>query len=130
MLTSEIKQKIIAHSHHYPSIEVCGVITVDGEVVECENIADNPQEQFVISLKGIDQKIAAIYHTHWQDSQPALLSPIDIANSKATKLPYILYHTGFGQWDYYNPSDIYPYPLIPKTHFPQKIDYYFGLRFL
>jgi proteasome lid subunit RPN8/RPN11 len=132
-LTTEIKQQIIAHAQHLPNLETCGLICGD-RIFPCGNIANNPKEAFEISTDYFEEinaatPVTAIYHSHWQDSQPALLSPTDISNSKASKIPYLLYHTAFGQWDYYSPGDIYPYPLIPNLHSPKSLEYYLGWKF-
>ena len=132
-LTSKIKQQIIAHAQQSPNLEVCGLICED-IIFVCDNIAENPKEEFVISTDYFDKvnnliSVTSIYHSHCSDSQPAILSGADISNSKASKLPYLLYHTAFGQWDYYDPSDIYPYPLIPNPHSPKELEYYLGWRF-
>ncbi|OKH14875.1 hypothetical protein NIES592_08335 [Fischerella major NIES-592] len=134
IITTQIKQKIINHSQYQSEMEICGLICENGEVFPCANIAPNPQEAFEISTDYFDQinaanQVAAIYHSHWQHTQPALLSPTDISNSKAAKLPYVLYHTAFGQWDYYEPNNIYPYPLTPNPHSPKSLEYYLGWRF-
>ena len=132
-LTTQIKQQIITHSQYLPSLEVCGFIC-ENDAVPCPNIADTPQESFEISTDYFEEinaitPVLAIYHSHWQDSQPALLSPADISNSKASKIPYLLYHTAFGQWDYYDPNDIYPYPLTPNLHSLLELEYYLGWKF-
>jgi len=134
LLTSQIKQAVISHSQRDSDIEVCGLICAGGDVYPCANNAANAQESFEISnddfeiINNVDPVIG-IYHSHWQDSQPALLSPTDIANSKASLLPYLLYHTKFGQWDLYDPNVIYPYPLISNPHTQQEVEFYLGWRF-
>lgn len=134
LLTDKIKQQIINHSQYLPNLEACGLICDQQKVIPCANIADCPQDEFEISTDYFEEinavtPVVAIYHSHWQDSQPALLSPTDISNSKASKLPYLVYHTAFGQWDYYDPNDICPYPLLANPHFPKSLEYYLGWRF-
>ena len=134
LITAQIKQQIVNHSQHLSSLEVCGFICENDTVIPCANIAENSQEAFEISTDYFEEvnaltPVLAIYHSHCQDWQPAMLSATDISNSKASKLPYLLYHTAFGQWDYYDPGDIYPYPLTPNLHSPLELEYYLGWRF-
>lgn len=134
LITDKIKQQVINHSQYLPNLEACGLICENEEVIPCANIADCPQDEFEISIDYFEEinaatKVKAIYHSHWRDFQPALLSPTDINNSKASKLPYLLYHTTFGQWDYYDPGDIYPYPLSTNLHSPKSLEYYLGWKF-
>lgn len=114
MLTEQIKREIIAHSQYQNEIEICGLICEGGEVVPCVNSAQNPREEFEILTDvflGINanNRVKAVYHSHWQDSDQSWLSAADVANSKALKLPYILYHSNFGEWDLYDPNNLYPY---------------------
>ena len=134
MLTDQIKQKIIAHSSYQPEMEICGLICENDEVVPCPNVARNPQEQFEISTDyfleiNAANRVKAVYHSHWQDTDESWLSEADIANSKALKLPYILYHSTFGEWDFYDPNNLYPYPLIPNPHKPKQLEFYLGWLF-
>ncbi|MBN3993817.1 MAG: hypothetical protein HWQ36_25880 [Nostoc sp. NMS2] len=133
MIGSQIKQQIMAHSQQLPNLEVCGLVCQD-RIYPCANIAENPKDCFEISTDYFEEvnavtPVTAIYHSHCLDSQPAILSPTDISNSKASKLPYLLYHTAFGQWDYYDPGDIYPYSLTSNPHSSKSLEYYLGWRF-
>lgn len=132
MLNSQIKRQIISQAIAAPDIEICGVILNNGEIVQMNNVAPEPQHNFMIEQMEFDlvrNSVVGIYHSHCLDSQPAILSREDIANSKAVKLPYILYHTDFEEWDYYDPSDIYPYPLISNPWMPKELGYYLGWKF-
>lgn len=132
MLTPEIKHQIIRKAIATPNREICGVILSSGEVLPMNNASPTPSDNFIIESSEFDliaDSAVAIYHSHCLESQPAILSREDIANSKALKLPYILYHTVFGQWDYYDPSDIYPYPLTPNPWTPKEVPFYLGWRF-
>ena len=132
MLTTQIKRQIINQAIATPDVEICGAILSNGEIVQMNNCADEPQHNFIIEQSEFDlvaDSAVAIYHSHCLDSQPAILSPNDIANSKALKLPYVLYHTLFEQWDYYSPNDIYPYPLISNPWMPKELAYYLGWKF-
>ena len=132
MLTSQIKRQIIEQAIATPDVEICGVILSNGEIVQMNNVAPEPQHNFIIEQSEFElvaDSAVATYHSHCLDSQPAVLSPNDIANSKALKLPYVLYHTLFEQWDCYNPNDIYPYPLISNPWLPKELAYYLGWKF-
>jgi proteasome lid subunit RPN8/RPN11 len=132
MLTTQIKCQIINQAIATPDVEICGVILNNGEIVQMNNCAIEPQHNFIIEQSKFDliaDSAVAIYHSHCLDSQPAILSPNDIANSKASKLPYLLYHALFKEWDYYNPDDIYPYPLIPNPWLAKELPFYLGWKF-
>lgn len=130
MITRDIKRQIIEIANNSPDIEVCGIIVEKDTVVKCRNSAQNPQVNFVIEPQEIEGLIpTGIYHSHCLDTQPAILSPADIANSKASKIPYILYHTIFQIWDYYDPAGIHPYPITPSLYLPKELGYYLGWRF-
>ena len=132
MLTSQIKRQIIEQAIATPDVEICGVILSNDETVQMNNVAPEPQHTFIIEQSEFDlvaDSAVAIYHSHCLDSQPAILSREDISNSKARKLPYALYHTDFNKWDYYNPADIYPYPLISNPWMPKELPFYLGWKF-
>lgn len=132
MLTSKIKRQIIEQAIAQPNQEICGVVLTSGDIQPMENIAQDVQHNFLFNANAFDKvadSVVAIYHTHCIDSQPSQLSAVDIANSKASKLPYILFHRLFNEWDYYNPNDIYPYPLIPNPYIPKELGYYLGWQF-
>jgi proteasome lid subunit RPN8/RPN11 len=132
MLNSTIKKQIIEEAIATPNQEICGAVLNDGSIYPMVNYAVDPQNNFSLDPGEFDKirsSVSAIYHSHCLDSQPGQLSPIDIANSKALKLPYILFHRLFHEWDYYNPNDIYPYPLIPNPYLVKELGYYLGWRF-
>ncbi|MFM6022193.1 MAG: NlpC/P60 family protein [Dolichospermum sp.] len=132
MLTSQIKRQIIQKAIATPDVEVCGVILDNDEIVQMNNCANEPKHEFLINEDEFDlvaDSAVGIYHSHCLESQPATLSPKDIANSKARKIPYVLYHTLFEEWDYYDPNNIYPYPLIPNPWLPKELPFYLGWKF-
>ena len=132
MLTTQVRRQIIEQAIATPDVEICGVVLNNGEIVQMNNCANEPKDEFLIDEDEFDlvaDSAVAIYHSHCLDSQPAILSHKDIANSKARKMPYALYHTLFGEWDYYNPSDIYPYPLISNPWLPKELPFYLGWKF-
>jgi hypothetical protein len=67
-----------------------------------------------------NQGIVAIWHSHCLDSAPGMLThednpergvTSDITQAKLQRLPYVLYHTKFDEWDMYDPCSINLYPL-------------------
>lgn len=124
-------------------IEVCGIVawTIErGIYVEAlKNVAENPTTDFEIASDDLaifgevtdhSPYLLAIWHTHPLESQPAQLSLWDIANSKASGIPYLLYHPVFGEWDYFDPRGHDPYPLrFNASSDPKTIGYYLGWRF-
>jgi len=132
LLTPDIKNQITAQAIANPKEEVCGVILANGSIAPCTNTAADKAQEFIIAtaeFSAVQSSAVAIYHSHCLESQPAMLSESDIANSKAAKLPYTLYHTIFKQWDYYDPADINPYPLVQNPWSPKELGYYLGWRF-
>lgn len=132
MLNSTIKKQIIEEAIAYPHQEICGVVLNDGNIYPMVNHAIDIQNGFSFNPNEFDKirdSAIAIYHSHCLDSQAGELSSVDIANSKAIKLPYILFHRLFHEWDYYNPNDIYPYPLVPNPYLRKELGYYLGWRF-
>jgi len=138
LLSDKIKQQVInftktARDRNNNPIEACGVVLSDGEVLDMNNVSPDPQHNFIIEnseIEPVRDRVAAIYHSHCLQSQPAMLSQVDIANSKAAKLPYILYHTIFDRWDYYDPNGIHPYPLEQSPKYtPKDLDFYLLWRF-
>lgn len=130
VLTNSVKEAIASHASAYPNEEVCGVI-IDGKAHRLPNTATDKANHFQLDLSGIVFVPEAVYHTHWSDNQPGELSLDDIEMCRfcPEKLPYILYHTSFDEWDYYDPSVPNPFPLKMKGD-PATLDFYLGWRFV
>lgn len=142
-LSQPIKDQIIDFANKTPTEEVCGLLVWSqgsGVKVEwVENVAVDRANDFEFDnerLKSIQRMnagdthtVIAIWHTHPLESQSAMLSPEDIANSKACRIPYLLYHPVFEQWDYFSPSEVHPYPLTAMEESPSSLNYYLGWRF-
>lgn len=83
-----------------PVQERCGVVLVDGSIVELTNHSANPENDFHIKaedLKGLD--VAATWHTHCHDS-PNLSTPDYVAFlSRPQWFHYIATETEV--WTYY-----------------------------
>jgi len=135
MIAAETKEVIKTECQKTPKQESCGLVLLYNEqelVIPCLNAAENPTESFVISPDEVDSildthedaTIKAVYHSHWSDTQPSILGAIDIANSKASKTAYLLYHTEFDEWDGFDPNNLYPFPLVPNKYNPKDLDYY------
>ena len=108
--------------------EACGLVLKTGNVVQCFNESENKADGFAISpgKYGIEKSaIAAVWHSHWRDSDPAYLSFGDLEASRGfgmspDRFPYLLYHTTFDEWDYYDPSLPNPFPFSPFAPRPSK----------
>ncbi|MFM6254749.1 MAG: hypothetical protein ACKPEQ_37380, partial [Dolichospermum sp.] len=80
---SQIKRQIIQKAIATPDVEVCGVILDNDEIVQMNNCANEPKHEFLINEDEFDlvaDSAVGIYHSHCLESQPAILSPKDIAN--------------------------------------------------
>lgn len=82
--------------------------------------------------------IVAVWHSHCLDSSEGRLSwddnqefgvVSDITQAKLQRLPYILYHTGFDQWDMYDPYGLDLYPLHKTIANPKNIEEYSGIPY-
>lgn len=71
--------------------EVCGVITIDGQLVEVRNTAAASRESFdlgpLAELEGRFGEFAGIWHTHPENQLP---SPSDVAHCGATWVPWVI----------------------------------------
>lgn len=131
ILTESVKDAaIVAHAKEFPTEEVCGVV-VGGKTFRMLNTATDKKNHFQIDLSAIALRPNTIYHSHWADSQPGELSLDDIEMCRwcADKIPYLLYHTVFDEWDYYDPTSPNPFPLKWKGD-PTTLDFYLGWRFV
>ena len=130
-LSPKIKEQIKAIAIANPNIEVCGVVLKNQEVLQLRNVSRSPKEHFKLDLEEWESfkgRIKAIFHLHWSDEHSGYLSPGDVENSRFFKIPYILYHTGFDSWDYFDPKGIHPYPLgitFDKTNLAHYLDWRF-----
>lgn len=83
--------------------------------------------------------IAAVWHSHCLYSSPGMLSHqdnvasgvvSDVTQAKLQRLPYIVYHTLFDEWDMYDPCSINIYPLRKTTKNPKDANEYTGLPYM
>jgi len=55
------------HSYWVPDIERCGFVLTTGEILEAENIHNNPAEEFEIcpsEFESYTDRVAAVWHSH------------------------------------------------------------------
>jgi len=129
-----IKSAIKALALANPTKEICGYAILDsGLVMPCDNVATDKAKAFRIDSETHLEMIEAysdaiIYHSHVTDSVPAILSEADILASKALNIPYLVYHVDFDEWDYYDPSSLDSYPLLPNPHPIDSVEFYLGKR--
>jgi len=141
-LTDEVKSQIAAYCNLTPDKESCGLILNDGTVLLSPNtIDDSGLAEFDENgeLKELTQKTGALidvnlyleheeniicfWHSHCDEMVDGWLSFTDIDQSRFHGIPYLLYHTKFDTWDYFDPDYHHPFPLLEKGN-PKKIDYY------
>lgn len=80
ILTDKIKSDLLELTFKHSKIECCGVIVdFDGEikVLQCDNRAKNPKNNFFIDRKELNEKIGngtllAYFHSHDDSSEPSL----------------------------------------------------------
>jgi proteasome lid subunit RPN8/RPN11 len=138
------KPLIISHAEEFPASEVCGLVLKDGTVVRSDNMIEGSglsedgvelttstgvllDEDLIIEF---EQEIAIVYHTHVLETQEGWLSFADIEQSRFHQIPYLLYHTAFKTWDYFDPDYCHPFPLLEKTTPKKNINYYLGWPFI
>ena len=95
----------------YPK-ESCGVITKSGKklvAIRCENVADNPEQRFVIATEEYRQhidngEVYGIWHSHVNESPEP--SVTDIAACNATGVDWFIISINLGDFDRFYFSDI------------------------
>ena len=142
-LTEDVKSAIADHANQYRAEEVCGIILLDGTVIPSDNVIEgsglseggvelDKTSGVLIDSELIiehEESIAAVYHSHPLESQDGYLSFTDIEQSRFHQIPYLLYHTAFNVWDYYDPNYYHPAPLLDKQSSKTNINYYLGWKF-
>lgn len=131
IIPDKIKSLIIEQAD--TDIECCGYwIPSKGLVIPGKNIHLNPKSNFIIDgiyhISMITRyPDAVIYHSHLGEDTASLLSHQDIECSKRMKVPYLVYHRDFQEWDYFDPNNLNPYPLIDRPYSTDNIDFYLGI---
>jgi hypothetical protein len=130
ILNDSVKREIASHAKEFPTEEVCGVV-VDGKIIKLPNLAADKENHFQIDLSWLALVPDALYHSHWSDSQPGEFSLDDLEMCRGSKdsIPWILCHSAFGEWDYYDPSSPNPFPL-KMTGDSGSPDFYLNWRFV
>lgn len=131
-ISNKTKDHIATLANAQPDKEVCGywIPSID-LVYPVENISENPVDRFEIDidlhLKMMNRyHDAIIYHSHVGENQSSTLSTMDILNSKKLRVPYLVYHQFFAEWDYYDPLSLDPYPLMGLPYIPESLEFYLG----
>ena len=142
-LTDDVKSAIASHCESLPHQEACGIVLLDGTVIPSENMIEGSG----LSEGGVEldrttgvliddelvteheDSIAAVFHSHWDEGTPGYLSFTDIDQSRFHGIPYLLYHTTFKTWDYFDPNYFHPAPLLERGN-PKRLDYYKGWNFV
>jgi proteasome lid subunit RPN8/RPN11 len=103
--------------------ERCGVIVKDGDgqrLIECANVAPNPQETFKIAPEewafvNVDYEVVAVWHTHPNAS--AKPTPTDLSYIELTGLPWHIVSWPEGGHSYTEPTGYEaPYVGRPFVH--------------
>ena len=107
-LSSKIKLEIMEHAVHDSPIESCGLLAVVKGKLRyfwCENIAETPDEHFILSgwEEVEDQgEIVAIVHSHpTTNPEPSLADKVACEKSG---LPWFIVNPNTKEWGYYEPS--------------------------
>jgi proteasome lid subunit RPN8/RPN11 len=142
-LTDDVKSQIATYCNLTPDKESCGLILNDGTVLLSPNTIDgsglaefdeNGELQELTEETGAlidvdlylehEDNIACFWHSHSDEMVEGWLSFTDIDQSRFHGIPYLLYHTKFATWDYFDPNYHHPFPLLEKATSKTKIDYY------
>ncbi|MGB3207899.1 MAG: NlpC/P60 family protein [Crinalium sp.] len=97
---------------HFFSQEFCGLIVNNNLLIPAKNIADNPNERFVLDPQAwIDAEakgqVTCIVHSHTNGNNN--FSPADITACKQLNIPFYLLTLPIGDEAYYDPRIIQPY---------------------
>ena len=108
----ELKQQIAKLSNNFFPQEFCGLIVNNNLLIPAKNIADNPNERFVLDPQAwIDAEakgeITCIVHSHTNGN--ANFSHADIKACKQLNIPFYLLTLPIGSEAYYDPRIIQPY---------------------
>lgn len=128
-LTAQVKQDIAKHARSIQEQEVCGVVLDDGEVISLPNEHATPKTDFQLPLNTLPKysdRLQFVYHSHWEESSPALLTSADVINARATAVASVVYHTSFDQWDMFDPDWLHPWPLKQRHWDVKQLRFYLG----
>lgn len=132
-IPDEIKNLIIQEANKSDPIECCGYwVPSKGLVIPAKNTHAKPKNNFSIegsyhaSIMNLYPD-AVIYHSHVGEDTASLLSHRDIESSKRTKVPYLVYHCQYQEWDYFDPGNLNPYPFVDRPYLEDNLDFYLGI---
>lgn len=115
-ISPSLLEKIADHAKSQPTAEVCGLILGNELFYPCSNTAIDPENYSIIDAQEIAKAslIAPITHHYHSHVDSPEFSAIDIQTCRGQlSVPWILYHTPSGVWDYYDPE--YKAPLIGRN---------------
>ena len=103
-LVQDFKSDAKKHALQQAPKEACGVL-VNGQYWRCRNIADDPEQDFVINpsdyaAAALFGTIEAVVHSHPMGGRA---SQADIKACKGTKVPWHIYSMPEDQWSTINP---------------------------
>ena len=103
-LVQDFRCKAEEHALEVAPKECCGVV-VDGQYWRCRNIADKPENDFILdprdyALARTFGPIQAIVHSH---PQGGTASEADLKAQKQTKLTWHIFSIPENQWSTINP---------------------------
>ena len=98
-LVRDFKSEAEAHAAREAPREACGVL-VAGQYIPCRNIADHPEQDFVLNpvdyaRAALTGKIEAIIHSHPEGTP---VSVADLMACKQTKMPWHIYLLPHNEW--------------------------------
>jgi proteasome lid subunit RPN8/RPN11 len=133
MIIPESVKLDISNRANVDKNEICGYwLPGSNQIIPATNIADDPVDSFRIDPDFHISVMArfpnaVIYPSHRGLQTASHLSYSDLCSSKALKIPYLVYHADFDEWDYFDPAAANPYPLIESPHPPQSTEFYIGM---
>ena len=142
LLTEELKSAIVSLTTEGLTEEIGGLLILEDDLpvlVPCDNIAQqfglDKENWFVLDPEQQERagqlgKVAAFYHIHYREDQPGELTYRDINNSQKSRLPFILYHSEYKTWDYYEPDGLHPFPMKQPSYTPDQVEFYLRWRWV
>lgn len=88
--------------------EVCGVIR-DQEFIRLKNYSNHFEVGLIDQAEIKERDI--LFHTHASENSDPKFSKRDILTGIKNKIPLLLYHPVFNQFDFWSPDIPHPYPL-------------------
>ena len=130
-LPDQIKSEILQHAIHDSPIECCGLVAVVKGRLQyfwCENIAETPDEHFVLSgwEEVEDQgEIVAIVHSH--PSTNPKPSTADKVACEKSELPWFIVNPNTREWGYCEPTG-FQLPYVGREFVHGVVDCYTLVR--